>query len=81
MRGELSGLIGPDQAYRVEHMGFLGAPDSRAHTGSVGINSSQVERIASALLRKAKEDKVNEFADSYFPRGSIVGLPERRYPS
>ncbi len=77
LKGELAALIGPDSAYRVEHYGFLGAPDSRAHTSSVPVTGSQVENMVGALLQQARQQKVSGHADHFFPRGTVRNLPER----
>ncbi len=77
LKGELAALVGPDAAYRVEHYGFLGAPDSRAHTSSIPVSGSQVENLMGALLQQARKQKVSGYADHFFPRGTISRLPER----
>lgn len=77
MKGELAALIGPDSTYRVEHYGFLGAPDTRAHTSSIPVSSSQVENLMGALLQQARNQKVSEHADHFFPRGTVRDLPGR----
>ena len=77
LKGELAALIGPDSAYRVEHYGFLGAPDSRAHTSFIPVSSSQVENLKGALLRQARQRSVSEFSDHFFPRGTVRNVPER----
>jgi hypothetical protein len=77
LKGELAALLGPDNAYRVEHYGFLGAPDSRAHTSSIPVSASQVENMVGSLLQQARQKKVSEHADHFFPRGTVRNLPGR----
>ena len=77
LKGELAALLGPDVPYRVEHYGFLGAPDSRAHTSSIPVSASQVENMMGALLQQARQQKVSGHADHFFPRGTVRNLPER----